>query len=423
MKLVVDKTDTISGEAEIPASKSHTIRAVVFASLAEGTSILTYPLESEDTKSAINACINLGAKINKKDKKIEITGFAGVPDVINDKIDTLNSGTTTNIISSVAALCDKTINIDGDESIRRRPIQPLLDAINNLGAKAISLKNNGCPPLQIKGRLKGGKTELDCKSSQYLTSLLITAPLLSQDTRITVKNICEKPYIDMTLSWLDELGIQYENRNYDTFIIHRNQKYKAFQKQIPSDWSSATFLLVAGVMAGKDLIIKGLDLTDTQADKEVLSYLLKMGADIKLKENEIIINKSELQGFELDLNNTPDALPAMSVLGCYAKGKTTLKNVAHARIKETDRIKVMASELSKMGANIKELPDGLLILHSRLKGCEVNGYNDHRVVMALSLAGMIASNKTIIDTQEAINVTFPSYIELMNSLGTSFAIV
>jgi 3-phosphoshikimate 1-carboxyvinyltransferase len=418
MRLIIDKTEEISGEATIPSSKSHTIRGLIYASLADKKSTLHNTLESEDTKATINACISLGAEVNKIDNgEFEIIGFDGYPEIRKTEINTLNSGTTTNFITSVAALANEKIVIDGDESIRRRPVEPLLVALRNLGAHAISLKSNGCPPLEIKGRMQGGKTILDCRSSQYLSSLLISCPLLQQDTEIEIINCCEIPYIEMTLKWLDELKIKYQNNDFNKVQIYGNQKYSSFEKIIPSDWSSATFVIALAVMIGDNIIIKDLDPEDSQADRYVLDYLNDMGAEIKIVGNDITISKSRLHGCELDLNDTPDALPAMAVLGCYAEGTTILKNVAHARIKETDRIRVMTEELSKMNANIKETDDGMIIQHSKLEGVKLQGHYDHRIVMALSLAGMIADGRTEIDTAEAIKVTFPNYIEIMKNLG------
>ena len=423
MRLIIDKTEEISGEATIPSSKSHTIRGLIYASLADKKSTLHNTLESEDTKATINACISLGAEVNKIDNgDFEIIGFDGYPEIRKTEINTLNSGTTTNFITSVAALANEKIVIDGDESIRRRPVEPLLVALRNLGAHAISLKSNGCPPLEIKGRMQGGKTILDCRSSQYLSSLLISCPVLQQDTEIEIINCCEIPYIEMTLKWLDELKIKYQNNDFNKVQIYGNQKYSSFEKTIPSDWSSATFVIALAVMIGDNIIIKDLDPKDSQADRYVLDYLNDMGAEIKVAGNNIAITKSRLHGCELDLNNTPDALPAMAVLGCYAEGTTILKNVAHARIKETDRIRVMTEELSKMNANINEIDDGMIIQHSKLEGAKLQGHYDHRIVMALSLAGMIADGQTEIDTAEAIKVTFPNYIEIMKNLGAKISL-
>jgi len=422
MKLVVNKTEKLSGEIEIPASKSHTIRAIVIASLADGTSKIINPLFSEDTKAAINGCKVLGAKIKKEDNNLIIEGFNGKPREPKEKLNMLNSGTSINMLTSVAALGNFKVTLDGDASLRKRPVKPLLDALKNLGVNASSINNNGCPPIKIQGPIKGGQTDVYCKSSQYLSSLLISCPLVNNKTIIYAKNICEIPYIKMTLRWLDESGIRYENKNLEYFKIYGNQKYNAFEKTIPSDWSSAAFPICAAAITSSDVTIKGLDINDTQGDKKIIDYLKKMGANIIInnKKHKIKIIGTQLNGAEIDLNETPDLLPVMAVVACFAKGKTKLINVAHARIKETDRIKVMYDELKKLGGDTTELEDGLIIKHKPLKGTLVKGHSDHRVVMALSLAGLIAEGKTIIDTTESVSVTYPNYFETMKALGADF---
>lgn len=418
MDIIVKKTEKIRGEVVIPGSKSHTIRGVIIGTLAEGITKLINPLMSEDTLASVRGCIQLGAHIDTSGKDWLIEGTAGKIIKPEGPLNLSNSGTSLNLLTGVASLGNFEVILDGDESLRTRPVQPLLDALNTLGASATSIMNNGRPPIKIKGKIKGGKTQVNGISSQFVSSLLISTPMAEQDTEISVVNVYEVPYIEMTLRWLDERGIIYKrNSDYTFFRVKGNQTYKCFEKAIPADWSSATFFLVAGAITNSDILIKGLDIDDVQGDRMVITYLQKMGADIRIEKEGIHIKGCGLKGIELDLNSTPDALPAMAVAGCFAEGTTKIYNVAHARIKETDRIKVMAEELSRMNAKIEEVPDGLIIHHSTLKGTEVNGHSDHRVVMALALAGLIADGTTRVDTAEAVSVTFPNFVELMTKIG------
>ncbi len=426
MKLCVEKTDRLEGEITVPSSKSHTIRAVIIASLAEGRSGIINPLNSKDTMAAVNACRTLGAKINTDNNKEWIVeGFDNKPRYVDEPINMLNSGTSLRLLSGIiAALCDFEVELDGDSSLRTRPIQPLLKSLNQLGAEALSINNNGYCPIKIRGKMKGGRTEINSFTSQYVSSLLLACPLLEEDSIITVINPNEIPYIKMTLSWLDEQGIKYEAKeDFTEFRVFGNQRYKSFEKKIPADWSSAAFPIVGAAITNSNVLVKGLDTDDVQGDKAILDYLKKMDAEILIEENGIRIMGKKLYGCELDLNNTPDALPSMAVAGCFAEGTTTLVNVPQARVKETDRIKVMAEELSKLNADIKEREEGLVINKSILKGSKVRGHGDHRVVMALSLAGLIAEGKTEITTAEAINITYPNYVESMRALGAKMEVI
>ncbi|MBI2140072.1 3-phosphoshikimate 1-carboxyvinyltransferase [Candidatus Woesearchaeota archaeon] len=426
MKLVVGKTESLKGTIQIPGSKSHTIRAVIIASLTEEESVLLNPLASEDTLASVHGCRALGAIINTDDpKKWLISGFGRNPKKPEGPIDLKNSGTSLRLLSGiVAALCDFEVELDGDESLRTRPMQPLLKSLNELGAEAMSLKNNGCCPVRIKGKMAGGKTQVNGITSQFASSLLLAAPLLPEDTAITVAKPNEIPYIQMTLHWLREQGIRAEaSADSTSFRVFGNQQFRPFEKNIPADWSSAAFPLVGAAITSSDVTLQNLDISDVQGDRAIIEYLKKMGASVTAEKGEIRIRGKGLQGVTLDINSTPDALPALAVLGCFAEGTTTLVNVPQARIKETDRITVMAEELSKLGADIKERDEGLIIHKSRLTGNKVRGHGDHRIVMALSLAGLIAEGRTEITNAEAINVTFPGYVELMKSLGAKFELV
>ena len=334
MQLIIKKTEKLRGEITMPASKSHTIRAVIIASLAEGTSTLINPLFSEDTKAAINACQALGAKIEQKDTRLTIEGFGTNPRRPPEVLDMLNSGTSTNLMLGILAALGIEAVITGDASLRKRPVNALTEALIELGLNIEFFGIQGCPPLKISGKLQGRKITVDAgKSSQYVSSLLLACPLLKQDTEIFVKNPTELPYIAMTVQWLDGQAIQYEREGFSYFKIFGNQAYRPFEKIIPADWSSAAFPICAAAVTDSNVFIKGLDMHDVQGDKAVINYLKDMGADIALENNGIRIKGKDLKARELDINATPDALPALSVIGCYAHGKTKLYIVAQARFK------------------------------------------------------------------------------------------
>ncbi|HPD46096.1 MAG TPA: 3-phosphoshikimate 1-carboxyvinyltransferase [Anaerohalosphaeraceae bacterium] len=422
MKLNVRKS-RLRGTVAMPGSKSHTIRGVAVASLAEGTSILHRPLTSGDTLSAVACYSAMGARIDTSDPAAwKITGVAGRIRRPGGIIDVGNSGTTLRLAMSSAALCREpgATEFTGDEQIRSRPVGPLLASLNDLGAHAESI--HGRAPVRISGALKGGKTAIKCLTSQYLSSLLLAAPLAENDTEIEVTLLNEPDYVQMTLDWLDKQQIVYRNDGMRHFTVQGNQKYTAFDLPIPADFSSATFFLCAAAMLDADVTLTGLDFSDSQPDKAVAEYLRRMGADVTITNNAVRIRGDRLHGAEIDMNRTPDALPALAVTAAFADGQTRLVNVPQARSKETDRIACMAQELTKLGAAVEELDDGLIINPRPLQSTWLNGRGDHRIVMALSLAGMALPGATVIDTAEAMNVTFPDYVSLMTSLGAQMEI-
>lgn len=406
-----------SGRIKIPGSKSHTIRAIFLASLAGGTSEIFNPLISQDALSAVEVCRALGAVIETTPQQFTITGFNGKPQTPEDIVNVGNSGTTLRFAVMTAALNEGYTVFTGDYQIRRRPLNPLIAAINNLGAEVFSTRNNGMAPVVVKGRAKGGQTSLDAVSSQFLSSILLNGPLLEKDTLVTITRLNEVPYVEMTLWWLERLGIRYQNHDFQSILIRGGQSYRPFQMTIPGDFSSATFFMVLAAISGGEFRLDNLDMTDPQGDKAVLGILESMGAKVSIGPDYIVIKGENLVGREIDMNAIPDALPAMAVAGCFAEGETRLINVPQARLKETDRIKVMCKELSKMGADITELPDGLVVRNSQLKGAEVSGHDDHRIVMALAIAGLNIRGDTVIDTAEAMNVTFPEFSDLIRTCG------
>jgi 3-phosphoshikimate 1-carboxyvinyltransferase len=416
MKIFIEKS-TLRGEVLIPASKSHTIRALTLSTLAHGRSIIHHPLQSSDCLASVEAGRLLGARV-RLGEMWEVKGTNGSPITPENVVDVKNSGTTLYFFMGMAALGKGATVLTGDEQIVKRPAQPLITALSDLGADIFSTRNNGLPPVVVRGPAKGGKTRLVGLVSQYVSSLLINCPLMEKDSEIEVFDVREKPYIQMTLNWLDRYGIRYKaSDDFAHFTVYGGQSFHGLDVTVPGDFSSGTFFLVAGSISEADITLIGLDMNDVQGDKQVIMYLQEMGAHITQEKGRIRVRGGPLKGKEFDLKDTPDALPAMAVAGCFAEGKTVLRNVANARLKETDRIAVVARELGRLGAKIEEIPDGLIIHESKLRGCPVKGYGDHRVVMSLAVAGTAIPGRLEVDSAEAIQVTVPNFLELMKGLG------
>jgi 3-phosphoshikimate 1-carboxyvinyltransferase len=419
MKLRV-RPGRIGGEVRVPGSKSHTIRGLILGMLAEGESLLRCPLVSSDTESCVRLCRALGGEVETGDTECwRLRGTGGSPRAAAQPVDVGNSGTTLFLGMGAAALADGLTELTGDEQTRRRSAGPLLEALSELGATAYSRDGSDCAPLVVGGGLRGGSVSIECPTSQYLSSLLIAVPCAGGESEITAPLLNEKPYVAMTCQWLDETGIEYHTDHaLQHFVVPGGQHYRCFDRAVPGDFSSATFFLVAAAVTGSELMLRGLDMADTQGDKATVGMVREMGCEVDVESGAIRLRGPErLRGAAFDLNATPDALPAMAVAGAVAEGETRLVNVPQARQKETDRLSVIAEELGKMGARIRELPSGLIIQGGRLQGAEVDGHGDHRVVMALALAGLAAEGETTVRSAEAVRITFPEFPELMQDVG------
>ena len=422
MKFVC-RQSKLRGEVRIPGSKSHTIRAVAIASLAEGRSEIREPLVSNDTLAAVDAYRALGAEIEVQRGRWVVHGTGGKVRAPEDVIDVRNSGVTLRTALGACALLREGMAVlTGDEQIRRRPAGPLAHSLNDLGASVRSTRGNGAAPFVVEGRLRGGETFIEGTTSQYVTGLLISAPLADGDSRIHVTQLNEAPYVEMTADWLRRQGIAFEEQDLREFSVPGGQRYLAVDRAIPADFSSATFFLGAGALGENEIVMLGLDLTDTQGDRAVVDYVAQMGAQVRSRGSWIGVEAKELVGCEIDLNATPDALPMLAVLGCFARGTTRLVNVPQARIKESDRISVMAQELGKLGARVEEMEDGIVVHKSPLRGAEVDGHGDHRVVMALAVAGCAIPGETVVHGAEAAAVTFPEFAEYMQKIGAKLSV-
>jgi 3-phosphoshikimate 1-carboxyvinyltransferase len=415
----VERSD-ISGEVRVPPSKSYTHRAILITALGPGGTVRR-PLLSADTRATISASEAFGAKAEVKDA-VEIKGVSSRPETPDDVINVLNSGTTLRFSSAVATLTDGAV-LTGDSSIRSRPNGPLLSALNDLGAKAFSIKGNGKAPLVVLGKMKGGTAKLDGSvSSQFLSALLIAAPLADGDTIIQIQGeLKSRPYAEITMDMLKDAGAEIHSGKQE-FQIEGGQSYNLKSYTVPGDFSSASYPLAAAAVTGSKVRVLGI-LPSRQGDSAIIDILQKMGSEISWDRSEgiLTIQGGDLKGVEVDASMTPDLVPTIAVLGAVADGTTIVKNAEHVRHKETDRLHAMALELSKMGADIAERPDGLVINGGGLHGAEVSGYHDHRIVMALAVAGMVAGD-TRIDTAESVDVSYPGFFQEMAKLGAKVSL-
>jgi 3-phosphoshikimate 1-carboxyvinyltransferase len=397
---------------------------MMFALLAKGNSTLMNVLDSEDTTDAINICKHLGAEVTLENNTLTLNSL-GLP--LNSPANILytgNSGISTRFIMPILGLRKNTLQpiiLDCGSQMRARPIDSLVSALRQLGMTIDYIKNNNTLPVRISGDLIGGKTTVSGITSQYLSALLISLPCAPSNSEVIVKNLNERPYVEMTLEWLKQQNILYthhKTNEIDVFTISGRQTYHNFHITIPGDFSSASYLIAVAVLIPGQVILQGLNMQDSQGDKHLITLLQEMGANIVVTHDQLTIyGGKKLIGMPIDANDFPDLLPTLAVIGTQALGETIIYNVPQARIKETDRIHSMTEGLTRLGASIQEKNDGMIIQSSKLRGAPVKGYGDHRTVMGLSLAGLIASETTTISNAESVNKTFPEFINSMRSLG------
>lgn len=385
----------------IPPSKSHTLRALVFGMLGIGTTRIKSPLPSPDTDRMIEAICQFGAKVFLSRSEILVKGGFNLSD---KRINSGNSGLVYRLITGLSALFPSQTVITGDHSIRtRRPILPLLNGLKQLGAQVLN------DPVTVKGPIKPGCCKISGEDSQPVSALLIASSFLKGQTEIVVENPGEKPWIDVTLHWLKKLGAHVQNENYERYFVPGHLNYLGFDYTVPADFSTAAFPIVGALITKSPLRIKGLDKHEIQGDKALIPILINMGANICWEKDLLISPTEKLIGKKIDVNRCIDALPILAVVGCFAEGQTEIRGAKIARKKESDRISAISQELKKMGADIQQLPDGLIIKKSPLRGASVDSHNDHRIALALSIAALGAFGPTEILRQDCIAKTYPNF--------------
>ncbi|MCD7781439.1 MAG: 3-phosphoshikimate 1-carboxyvinyltransferase [Methanosphaera sp.] len=424
MDLQVEKVEEIHGTIKAPASKSYSHRAFIAAALAEGRSVLKDPLYSEDTLATLEACEALGALFERYPDKCIVQGTAGYIRTPDNVIDVKNSGTSVRILSSIAAIIPRAnyTVFTGDESLRKRPMQDLIDALENLGVTIYSTQNNGTPPIIVKGGFDGGETDINGSvSSQFISSILMAAPYSKNPVTLNVRGtFVSKPYVNMTLSVMSKFGIdfEYDTTNvpeYSSYYIE-NQTYESTEYTIEGDYSSASYILAVAAMIPSSITIKNLYKDSMQGDKIIVDIISKMGATVEVHDDYIHIESDgNLKAFDINLSNAPDLLPTVAVLMAQAEGTSRITGVEHARYKETDRVHNCAIELENVGVDVEEHRDGLII-KGQPTGGTIDSHLDHRMVMAFYVLGLKIGNIKIKDAA-CYDISFPNFIEVMDSIS------
>ena len=438
MKLKVKNISNIGGVVKAPPSKSYSHRAVILASLANGTSKLYDMLYSEDTLASINVCMSLGAKITKTDEYLEVMGTGGkLHNSSKNPIDLANSGTTLRLMTSVSALSDNDVILTGDESLQTRPMDLLMESVKSLGVTAESLKDNGKAPILIKPGYAGCETNISGSvSSQYISSILISSPLSDEGvTLFVLPEFKSRPYVDMTLDIMKKFGVkvlkgfyikhddctkEHKNCRIDEFKV-KKQSYIPCDYTVEGDYSSASYLLAAIAINGGHAKVLNLFKNSKQGDKLILEILEKMGTDITVHGDHVEISSDgNLKGIDINLSNAPDLLITVAVLAAMAEGTTNITGVKHARVKETDRIDTTCRQLEKLNCKLEEFEDGMSITGG-VTGGVVDSCGDHRLAMAFSLIGL--KHDIEIVNGEVFDVSFPNFIEAMAEIGLELELV
>jgi len=417
-QLTLNPIGKINGEIFLPGSKSLSNRALLIAALANGSTKITNLLVSDDINHMLNALKSLGIEYTLSDCGTECTvsgnnGFFKTDQPLELFLG--NAGTAMRPLCAALAASEGEYTLTGEERMKERPIGHLVDALAQLGGNIEYLENKDYPPVKIKGRALAGNTVIidGSISSQFLTAILMVAPLLGTDTTIEIEGeLVSKPYIDITLDIMSRFGVNVQNNDYKSFTVKGNQSYQAVEKyMVEGDASSASYFLAAGAIKGGEITVHGVGKLSVQGDKHFADVLEKMGAEVHWQDESITVIGRPLTAVDMDMNHIPDAAMTIATTALFAKGTTTIRNIYNWRVKETDRLFAMATELRKVGAEVVEGEDYITITPPKtLKHAAIDTYDDHRVAMCFSLVALSDTPVTINDPKCTAK-TFPDYFD------------
>ena len=406
----------LKGQVMVPASKSICHRAIICAGLSKGESVISNVMFSKDIEATCNAMRALGVRIKKSEDKVKVLGRSSL--IAEEKnINCNESGSTLRFMIPIAATLGQMITFTGKGKLIERPLD---DYYKIFSEKNIAYRNNeGNLPLTIRGKLTPSEYKIRGDvSSQFITGLLFALPLLEGDSKIVLTTELEsKGYVDLTIDMLNRFSVKVENRDYKEFFIKGNQKYKAMNYEVEGDFSQVAFWLVAGIL-GCDISCKGMNISSLQGDKAILDIIMAMRGEIEISNSSIKALPKETKAIVIDAKDVPDLVPVLAVLAALTKGRTEIINASRLRFKESDRLKAISEELSKIGADIKETEDGLIINGvERIKGGEVYRWNDHRIDMALDVGSVRCKEPLTIDGAECVSKSYPDFWDHFEKLG------
>ena len=426
---IVPPDRAVNGTIALPGSKSITNRALLVAGLARGESVLENALFCDDSRYLCKALRDLGVEVeeNESASRIRVVGAGGPFPATSGRFFLGNAGTSTRFLTAALTTCPGSFVVDGDTRMRTRPIGELVNALRDLGATIEA--PTGCPPVQIGGENGNGKVLLGGPvvmggrtSSQFISAILLAAPLATRDVEIIIEGECvSRPYIDITLGVMKH----FDGRSYrddgradgrTSFCAAAGGGYQGQSYRVEGDASSASYFLAAAALTGGRVQVEGVGRTSVQGDAQFADVLAKMGCHVKKDEDSIGLSGDILKGIDVDCEDMPDIVPTLAVVALFARGRTRIRNVAHLRYKESDRITSVATELKKLGGRIEELPDGLEIEESTLHGGTVETWDDHRLAMAFSVAGLCVPDIVIKDPA-VVQKSFPDYFERLQKIG------
>lgn len=412
----IQSVQHVDAEVSVPPSKSYTNRALIAASLAEGTSTIVNPSLADDVELLIRALEQFGVQIKRLKNKLQIQGTNGILNAPTTEVNVGNAGTTMRFLTTFACLANGETVLNGDENMQKRPINDLLEALKLTGVKCTS--NNGFPPVMIHGgNFRGGRIEIEASvSSQFVSSILLSAPYAKQPVYLHVKGkLSSMPYVDMSIHVMRSFGAEVNVIDETHYEVNNEMKYIGREFQIEADASSATYFLAAAAISGGKIHIKNLPAESFQGDMQFVNVLSEMGCKVTKKDDGVMLEGVKLKGIDVDMNSLPDCVPTLAVVAAFAQGPTTITNVNHLKYKETDRLKALVNELTKIGAKVERFEDGFTIYPQPLRGATIETYNDHRIAMSFAVAGLKV-NGIAIKNPSCVTKSFPNFWDEFSKL-------